>query len=511
MLNKIKDPKIKVISNAVITYGKMALLIGISLYTVRELLNNLGIDNYGIFTLSAGLITVFTFLNAAMSISTQRYLSFHQGTNKPDMQNNVFITSLILHFLIGIITISILFSILPILFSGVLEIEPKFIDDAKTLYICMIFTLFFTIISVPFVATLFSRENILFDSIILILQALLKLIAAKLIGFYPDSEKLSTYGFFLVIISGITCCFYVFYCCLCYPECRIKKQTRCKGLLKEMSHFAGWNLYTNLCYVLNTQGLNIILNIFLGTKINAAYGIASQVNGQVRELSLSLLRALNPQIMKSEGMEKRERMVRLSMLASKVGFFLVSIVAIPAILSMPKILELWLNMVPDFTSNICIFLLFASIINQLTVGINSAIQAIGNIKEFQLIIGTVALITLPTSFFLLKAGNSIYSVLILMILIEILTSFIKLFFFSRLCNISIKKYFTECIFRTTLSLLISTTLGYFLVSRIDLNNNWFTPFVIMFIIYPPIFYLIGFGKYEKSSFQKIISNIKSKF
>lgn len=511
MLNKIKDQKIKVISNTIITYGKMALLIGISLYTVRELLNNLGIENYGIFTLSAGLITVFTFLNSAMSISTQRYLSFHQGTNKPDIQNNVFITSLILHLLIGIITILILFSIIPILFSGMLEIEPKFINDAKNLYICMMFTLFFTIISVPFVATLFSRENILLDSIILIFQALLKLIAAKLIVFYPDSEKLSTYGIFLVMISGITFCFYVFYCCFFYPECRIKKQAKYKGLLKEMSCFAGWNLYTNLCYVLNTQGLNIILNIFLGTKINAAYGIASQVNGQVRELSLSLLRALNPQIMKSEGMKKRERMVRLSMLASKVGFFLVSIVAIPAMLSMPKILELWLGIVPDFTSNICIFLLFASIINQLTIGINSAIQAIGSIRGFQLVIGTVALITLPASFFLLKAGYSIYSVLILMILIEIITGYIKLFFFSRLCSIPIKIYFTECIFRTTLSLLVSTTLGYFLIGHINLNSNWYIPFIIMFFIYPPIFYLIGFGKYEKSSIQKILNNIKSKF
>ncbi|QQO62347.1 hypothetical protein JI723_19395 [Providencia manganoxydans] len=502
----------KVISNTIIVYAKMALLIGISLYTVRELLNNLGVDSYGIFTLSAGLITVFTFLNSAMSISTQRYLSFYQGTSKLDMQNNVFVASLILHFFIAIITTFILFSIIPILFSvnGVLDIEAQFLNDAKNLYMCMIVTLFFTIVSVPFVATLFSRENILLDSIILILQALLKLIAAKIICFYPASERLTIYGLLLIVISGLTFFFYAFYCCIHYSECRIKKQTKSKSLFKEMSSFAGWNLYTNLCYVLNTQGLNIVLNIFLGTKINAAYGIASQVNGQVRELSLSLLRALNPQIMKSEGMEKRERTVKLSMLASKVGFFLVSIVAIPAMYVMPKILELWLNIVPEFTANICIFLLFSSIINQLTIGITSAIQAIGNIKRFQLIIGTTALITLPISYFLLKLGNSIYSVLILIILIEILTGYIKLYFFAHLCNMKIKTYFVDCIFRTTVSLLVSMTLGYFFITLVGFNFFWLIPFIIMFVIYPPIFYFIGFNNHEKISFKNIVSNIKPK-
>ncbi|MBG2837005.1 MATE family efflux transporter [Proteus terrae] len=510
MYNKVDNAKEKVAFNTCIMYGKMALLIGISLYTVRVLLNNLGISNYGIFTLSAGLITVFSFLNSAMSISTQRYLSYYQGTGNTKMQNSVFYSSIILHIIVALISILILLIIMPYLFNGFLNIDDKSIPIARMLYIYMLISLFFTIISVPFVATLFSRENILLDSIILIIQAIMKLIAAHLIIYYPESEKLSFYGLSLSMISGIIFLFYVIYCCKSYKECRINKNTNSDGLLKEMASFAGWNLYTNLCYVLNTQGLNIVLNIFLGTTINAAYGIASQINGQVRELSLSLLRALNPQIMKSEGMEKRERTIRLSMLASKLGFFLVSIVGIPAIFTMSEILKLWLNIVPSYTDNICIYLLIASILNQLTVGITSAIQAIGDIKKFQLLIGSIALITLPFSYLLLKLGNSIYSVLTLIILIEVITSFIKIYFFSKISKFSALNYFRNCFMHSLLPLALTTSSLYLLNISITTSFNWIICFILMFLFYPPLFYLIGFDKNEKSNFKSLLKKIKFK-
>ncbi|HEK0649268.1 TPA: MATE family efflux transporter [Proteus mirabilis] len=510
MYNEVNNVKEKVAFNTCIMYIKMALLIGISLYTVRILLNNLGIYNYGIFTLSAGLITVFSFLNSAMSISTQRYLSYFQGSKNIKMQNSVFYSSMILHIIVATISILVLLIIMPFLFNGFLNIDSKFISVARILYIYMLISLFFTIVSVPFVATLFSRENILLDSIILIVQAIMKLIAAHLIIYYPDSEKLSLYGLSLAVISGIVFLFYFIYCCKYYKECRINKNSNCNGLLKEMAFFAGWNLYTNLCYVLNTQGLNIVLNVFLGTTINAAYGIASQINGQIRELSLSLLRALNPQIMKSEGMEKRERTIRLSILASKFGFFLVSIVGVPAIFTMSEILKFWLNIVPSYTANICIYLLIASILNQLTVGVTSAIQAIGNIKKFQLVIGSIALLTLPFSYLLLKLGYSFYSVLTLIVVIEVITSFIKIYFFSKISNVSILNYFNNCLVYSLMPLIIATIFLYLLNILIIINYNWVIYFILMFLLYPPLFYLIGFNKNEKSNFKSLLTRIKFK-
>ncbi|MFH4868934.1 MATE family efflux transporter [Vibrio diabolicus] len=506
-----KDNGKKIALNTVVIYAKMFIQIVVSLYTVRILLESLGVDYFGVFTLSAGIMALFSFLNSAMSVSTQRYLSYYQGADEPKIQAKIFSSSIVLHFAISVITILFLLVIMPFLFDQWLNIDDAYILNAKYLYLCMLVSLFFTIMSVPFVGVLYSRENVLIDSALIILQTVLKLLAAFYLTQYPYTERLSVYGQALTLISLVVFLSYCVYCMTRYDECKLKMDSFEFSKLKEMTLFAVWNLYSNLCYVLNNQGLNIIINIFLGTAANAAYGVSSQVNGQVRELSLSLVRVLNPQIMKSEGMNNRQRMLNISMLATKLGFFLVSIVTIPALFSMPKILDIWLTNVPVLTSNICIFLLISTMINQTTVGINSAMLAIGNIKRFQMYIGTIALLTLPLSYLMLEMYTSIYPLLGVLIIIELVTGGVKVGFFCSASKIGIRSYLENCILRlcTPLILLFSLQWVFYTYFNEVLTNLQYLliSVFLMLLLYTPSYYIFALSHHERIIFNDILKAI----
>ncbi|MCD9544471.1 hypothetical protein GLP24_06375 [Photobacterium carnosum] len=508
-MKKIKvDVKKRVALNTIFIYIRMFIQIIISLITIRILLNNFGVEGYGVFTISSGVITLFSFVNSAMATSTQRYLSYYQGGNLKEKQRNVFKSSAILHLFIAIITLLTLFVTKDIIFNNLLSIDKSFINVAKILYDFLLLGLFFNIISVPFVAVLYANENILYDSLILLLQVIFKLFLAYFIGFCSQEERLIIYSKGIFIMSFLAFIAYALFCFYKYNECKIKNKKLDVPLIKEMSHFAIWNIYSNICYVLNTQGLNVIFNIFLGIKVNAAFGVASQVNNQIKELSLSLLRAMNPQIMKSEGMGNKKRTINISMFASKIGFFLVSIVSIPSLFVMNDVLSIWLKKVPEFTVTICIYLLIATMINQLTVGINSAIQAIGNIKRFQIVIGSIAFTILPISYFILKYNGNINDVLIMLIVVEIITGIIKIKYFSIYTDVKIIEYFKVCILKTILSLSIPSIFVYYVYHNYLINSSWLFVYLSMFITYPFIFYFLSLNSNEKKSISNLIFRMK---
>ena len=332
----------KVFFNTGVLYLRMLLTVGISLYTTRLVLNALGVDDFGIYNLIAGIITMLSFLNTAMAVSTQRYLSFYQGRKDKGMQKMVFANSFLLHILIGLSVVILLEAIGVFLFDGFLNIPGDRIEVARIIYHFMSLTVFFTIVAVPFSGSLYAHENILWVAIVTIIEVLLKLGIAILL-YTINFDKLIFYGFTMAAVSIVSLLLYMIFCMKKYEECSLKvRRFYDKSLMKELSSFAGWNLFGAICGVGRSQGLAVILNLFFGTIVNAAYAIANQISGQLNFFSATMLRALNPQIMKSEGAGDRERMLRLSMSASKFGFFLLAFIAIPCIFEMPSILKFWL-------------------------------------------------------------------------------------------------------------------------------------------------------------------------
>ncbi|WP_432700192.1 lipopolysaccharide biosynthesis protein [Kluyvera cryocrescens] len=504
-----KSEDVKILLNSVISYARILCTTVFSLLTVRYLIQALGVEQYGIYSLVTGVVTILSFLHAAMTVSTQRYLSFHQGIGDVEKLKEIFKCSFLLHVIIGLILVMLLFVIMYPLINSFLNINNRLIERTYYLYSGVIISIFFTIIVVPFNALLISHENFRVDSIFLILKAGLLFSFAAVLHQFAEEYRLIIFSVTLVVINIITFLCYFIYCVKKYSECSFSCVVN-KKLLKEMTSFALWSLYTNLCYALNTQGINVVINKFYGAKMNAAYGIAFQINGQVKNLSQTLLSAMNPQIMKSEGRSDRERSIGVSVAASKIGFFLVSLVTIPCLYILPRVVELWLGTTPEYVVSFTIFFLLANSINQLTAGITPAIQAVGKIRQFQIVIGTTALIVLPVSYFLLEYNFSIYYVLYLLLSIEIITGIMKVWFFCEIFSMRKVWYLQSVIFKMLAPFAITNVLLYTIIDSFRLDGIIIISF-LSFILYIITCYFLSLNKKEKEKIRSIVGFLIKKY
>lgn len=500
----------KVALNTAILYSRMLITMGISLYSTRLILNALGSTDYGIFNLIAGVIAMLSFLNTAMATSTQRFLSFHQGKKDIHMQKKVFTNSLLLHICIGVLIVLCLEVAGIFLFNGFLNIPNDRIHQAETVYHFMSVTVFFTIIAVPFTGSLVAHENMLWVAIVNIIETLLKLGIAILL-MYLQTDKLIVYGLLTASISILSLILYLVYCFREYEDCTLENLTVVDvPVIKQLTSFAGWNLFGSLCGLGRSQGIAILLNIFFGAVINAAYGIANQVAAQMNFFSSTMLRVLNPQIMKSEGANDRQRMLRLSMIASKFGFFLLAFFAIPCIFEMSTILNLWLSNVPENTSAFCRLMLLGALVNQLTIGLQSAAQATGRIKAYQAIVGSVLLLNLPIAYILLKFGYPAYSVLIGYAVIEAIACVLRIFFLKYLAGLSIREYISRVFMREVIPVVLSVLCCFLVTTYFKSDYRFIFTGSASVVVFSFAIYMTGLCEDERKIFKNLFFKLKNR-
>jgi O-antigen/teichoic acid export membrane protein len=488
----------KVILNTGFLYGKMVISIFIALYSTRIVLSALGVADFGIFNLVGGVIAMLSFLNLAMTTSTQRFMSYYLGAGDGGKLNEIFRSSFLLHFIIGVLVVILLEIASFFLFDGFLKIPFDRLDTAKTIYHFMVISTFFTINAVPYDAVINAHENMLFDALTGIFESFLKLgIAFSLL--YNGFDKLVLYGLLMAVLTIVMRVIKSLYCSSNYEECKLfLKRPFDKSLLKEMFSFAGWNLFGALCNIGTSQGMAVILNLFFGTLINAAYAIANQVNGQLYAFAANMLKALGPQIMKSEGSGDRQGMLNLSMLASKYGFYLLAFFAIPLIFEMPFVINLWLSKVPNNTIVFCRLVLLATMANMITVGLQTAIQSVGNIKLYQTVMGSLLLLNLPVGWLLLKLGNPPYSVLISLIVIELIAGGFRIFFLKLKAGLSVADYINKVVVKIIIVMTI-TIIGSF-IPYYFLEQGFLRLFMLSFfsaLIFVISLYNFGMDKNEK--------------
>ena len=449
------QPAKRVIKNTGFLYGRMVITIFISLYSTRLILNALGEVDYGIFNLIGGVIAMLSFINGAMIIATQRYLSIHLGAGDAKKLKSVFSSSIILHLIISLIIVLLLETGGFFLFNGGLNIPADRIGTAKIIFHFMVISTFFTINAVPYDASINSHENMLFDALLGILESITKLgIAIWLV--YSGFDKLILYGLLTAALTIIIRLVKSIYCSRKYEECRLSFKLNIDiGLLKEMVSFAGWNVFGLFCSVLKSQGLAILLNLFFGIVVNAAYGIANTVNSNIRAFSTNMIRAILPQITKSEGSGDRQRMLRLSVFESKMSFFLLAFFAIPIIVEMPFVLKIWLKSVPENAIIFCQLILVISLIYQITVGMMAAITSVGNIKVFQIVVGAVEIFNLPFAYALVKFGLASYWVFVGLIFLEVIAGGLKIWFAHKVAGLDINDFLIKTIMNSIISVAIA--------------------------------------------------------
>ena len=339
----------RVFINTIAQYTKALINTILSLYTVRLILSALGQEDYGIFSLIAGIIALLGFVQNALVITTQRYLSYQYGKDNTNELQRIFSNSLVLHIAIALFLSLIMMIFKDYLCSSFLNIAENRREAAEIVYMMSVGMMVVTFITAPFKALYIARENIVFISFIEILDGVLKFsLALTLLGL--DIDKLITYS---MMLTGIVIFEFITYLsvAICkFQECRPTKikQDFDVDIIKRLAGFAGWTTYGMAAIILRTQGLAILLNKFFGTKMNAAYGIATQAYGAVSFVATSVLNAMNPQIMKAEGGNDRNRMLLLASKESKFVVIMMGILFIPLIFEMDNLL------MPAFSLNACL-------------------------------------------------------------------------------------------------------------------------------------------------------------
>jgi O-antigen/teichoic acid export membrane protein len=500
-------PASRVIKNTALLYGKMLITIVISLYSTRLVLQALGVVDYGIFNLVSGVIAMLSFISTAMAISTQRYLSYFMGAGDEMKMKTIFNLSVVIHLAIGLLIVILLEIGGIFLFDGMLNIPAERIHTAKVIFHFMVISTFFTINAVPYDAVINAHENMLFDTLTGIFEVFMKLGIAIWV-LYTKSDNLILYGLLVAALTILIRFIKSYYCLRKYDECKVRLRFNIDThLLKEMFSFAGWNLYGTFCGVIRSQGLAVVLNLFYGVVINAAYGITNQVTSQVSAFPTNMIRALLPQIIKSEGGGDRERMLRLSTLACKLSFLLFAFFAIPLIIEMPFVLRAWLKSVPENTIIFCQLGLLLSMIQVLTIGLMAAVTSVGKIKMYQILMGTLLILNLPVAYILIKLGLPPYSFLIGSIVIEIFAVGLRIWLAHKIVGLKIGNFIRIVLINTFFSGGIALLAG--LIPRLFIDEGLLRAglsVVFSLLSLTLLAYLLVFTSVEKQKIIEIIRN-----
>ena len=500
----------RIIVNTIAQYARSIINMVLTLYSSRLVLSILGQEDYGVYSLVAGVVSLLSFLTNSLVGSTQRFLSVSQGLGNIDRLKEVFNNSLILHIAIGFI-ISLFLGILTnFIFDGFLNIPDGRIAIAKMLYLIVVVMVYISFITSPYRALLVSHENIVYVSAIDVLDGILKVI---LVLFLPliDSDKLLAYGCVLLAIQLFNLFAFMIYSHCRYEECILPRfKLFSITYLKELSHFTGWILYSSICISFRVQGLAIVLNKVFGSVINAAYGIGSQISGMISFISSSFTNAIAPQLMAAEGRGDRKRMLLLAEIQSKISFLLLSMIGIPVMFEMQELLEIWLVDVPDHTMVFSCMFLSMQIIDMLSSGLGNANRAIGNIGFYTLVTYTPKLIVLPISWFLLKNGNDLGSIVVLMVFIETLCMLLRIFLLRKESWFNLKEYMCSVIVRSLPPVCMSIIVCLLIHTTLDINMR----FIISFLCSVPLFVIVSYfwalNKSERSVVISLVNKILSK-
>lgn len=435
----------RIIKNSGFLYIRIAVVTFLSLYSTRLVLTALGTSDFGIYNIVGGVIAMLGFLNGAMASSTQRYMSYSEGENNKEKQTAIFNISLIIHWVIALILLVLFIIVGIICFAFILNIPDNRILAAQIVYGCLIISTVFSVTSVPYDAVLNAHENMLYYSIVGIIDAALRLIVAYLL-FRVTADKLIVYGILMAIIPVFTFSIMRIYCHKHYSECVIspRKYFDWKQA-KEMASFAGWNFLPKAGNVIVMQGSSIVLNAFGGILINAAHGIANQLTGYLLVFSTNMQKALNPVIVKKEGEHDRRQMLAFSLVGNKFSFILFAFFAIPFCIEMPYVLQLWLKEPPEYAVLFCQLIVIRRLIGQLTSTFVTSIGATGNIKQDSIANAVIMAMALPVACLCYAQGAPIYAMYVVLIAMVCLMGLADLYYMHKQCGLSISTFFKEVI------------------------------------------------------------------
>ena len=490
----------------------MLLNMAISLYTSRIVLSTLGFEDYGLYNVVGGVIALFSFMQTALTSATQRFLNFALGENSFKQLRLTFSTSIYIHLFVAVFIFIIAQTIGLYFILEKLNIPSERLNAAIWVYQMSICSCITIIISLPYNALIIAHERMDTFTYISILEVVLKLVIVYFLKLI-DSDKLIIYAILMFVIQLIIRCIYQLYCKKHFPETQLIKSFD-KSSIKKLGAFIGWNLFGNIAMIGLSQGINILLNIYNGLAINAARAIAVQVQGAVNGFCSNFQVAINPQITKSCACRNYDYLISLVIRSCKISFFVLFLLALPIIIEIDEILIIWLNNVPNYTSNFVRIILCISLIDSISNGLGAAIMANGKIKIFQITNSIILLMTIPISLYLLKHNFNPISVFITHWTFDLISQISRLLFVRYFYpNFSLIIFFRKVYLPVLMIVIISPILPLFIHFILPTSILRVGVVIITAIITTTLsIYLLGLDKSEKEFLHiylhKIIIKIK---
>lgn len=496
----------RIAKNTIMLYFRQILIIGISLYSVRVVLNVLGTSDYGIYNVVAGVVVLFSFLNNAMATATQRYLNASMGENNEDKITSVFTTSFLMHLVLGVFVVILSETVGLWFVKNKLNIPYERYDAALICYHLSIAITFVSIIRIPFYASVIAYEKMDFFAVISIIETVLKLVIIFLLKII-NYDKLIIYSLLLFIVGVVVFSFYFMYCKKEFPLIRLEIRKTNRNLLKEITSFSGWTLLTGFADMCKSQGTNMIFNIFHGVTINAALGIANQVNTAIYQFISNFQTAYTPQVVKSYAAGDLTYFKKLVIQSMKISFVLFSIIIVPFLINSELVMTLWLDQIPDYTMEFVFLILLDSLVGTFIGPFASSMQAIGKIRTYQIVISLFIFLNLPFCLLLMYWGIDPKYVLILRILLSLFSLFWRVFYLKNKLNINPFNFIWNPILKSFILFVFSFVISYslrILFLKINIIFAFFFSCLCSVIINLFLFYLFLFDKNDKQFCKRFI-------
>ena len=496
----------RIAKNTFMLYIRMFVMLVVSLYTSRIVLDSLGEKDYGIYNVIGGVVVFFSFINVALLQATQRFLNFELGKKDMSAAHNIFCMSMNSYIILSVLFFVAAESIGLWFVNSQLKIPEERMYAANWVYQFSIMTFIINLIRIPYNATIIAYEKMNFFAYISIIEAVLKLLVVNFI-IICSFDKLIFFAALYTIIPLIISISYKEYCNKCFDVTRYKYYWDL-ATIKKLFSFSSWSLLGSIANMLASQGLVILVNLFHGVAANAAMGLANQISAKVVQFFSNFQMAFNPQIVKRYAAGETESMYKLIFSASKISYYIMLIVSLPLIIEMDMMLSLWLVDVPQFTMEFTQLILVFMLIEALAAPLWMFVQATGQIKNYQILMGILVFFNFPLAYFVLKIGLPVYSVWIVRILVNIVVCIVRCFYLQHIFAFPFYSYIVKVLLPVLVVTLLIIPPPLFTHSYFD--SKWLelvSTITISVLTSLVVVFFVGLNNREKSL---LVTGIKNK-
>ena len=498
----------RIAKNTAALCARMFLTIAIGIYSSRLVLEALGVTDYGVYSVVGGIVTFFVFLNASLANGTQRFLNFYMGRGDRATLNRVFSTSVYIFMLLAVLILVLGETVGVAVVNWVLDIPPERRAAANVVLQFTILASLIDVLSLPYNALIIAYERMGVFAYVSVAQSVATLLAAWALTVLPG-DRLITYAILSCVIMVLVRVFYGWYCARHFTI-RATRSGVTRTLFREMLSFSGWTLTGSFAYVTYMQGIPILLNLFFGPVVNAAHALAQQVNASLSTFSANFMMAARPQITKYYAEGQVAAMQSLVFYSSKLSVLVMLMVALPFIVMPDYLLGLWLVEVQAHMATMLRLIMWASVINALAMPANTAIQATGRVRAYQVAEAVALLLAFPLTYVAFALGGAPESAYVMLAIVFALAQMVRTYFMAKELHVSVTTYF----YRVVSSLVVFVLVAYVAVWAVhagvgDSLGGLACVLVAIVLIVPTLFLALCMNRAERATLWGYIKHIRS--